>query len=92
MIFSNWPSKNWSGEYPGSLISLTDFNDILFLDFADNDVRKLLQHYESLLTNASDLPADDFVAEAMMEWDDLKTLIYKRFVPKFKIRFIILSC
>ena len=51
----------------------------MFIDYGDQDVAKLLHHYEQYLTAACD-DVEDFAGEALVEWDDLKSQIYAQWV------------
>ena len=50
----------------------------LIIDYGDQDVAKLLHHYEQYLTVACDNDVEDFPGEVLIEWDDLKSQIYAR--------------
>ncbi|CAB4013278.1 zinc finger 862-like [Paramuricea clavata] len=53
-------------------------------DFADEQITMLLNHYKPYLTPACPDHVEDVVAESLVEWDGLKSTIYRRCIGSAK--------
>jgi hypothetical protein len=86
LIFATGRSDNYKVTRPPAYSNYTKLfctfnNNSYFSGFGDDDVNSLVKHFLPYLSAAystTDVIEEDFVGEAMLEWDELKTKIYGR--------------